>query len=217
MGARVRFLRDGVGRVGGAGEGVIRGVLLRNHLGERRSAEDAPLKPRALLHEEGARAAVPPAPAVAYGRHDVRAPSERAPRRHHPGQPDAGRALPQAPDGSGARVNAHAAHAPRVHDAASGREPPDRQLQSRGRRRGRRRHPAAAGEEAGFVPYEHDGQARELRGALGDHARPVHPHERDRRAPGFRQEADVPRARDRAQRRPHAAASGERRGRAPGR
>ena len=57
--------------------------------------------------------------------------------------------------------------------------PPERRKQAhrlipgRTGRGGAAGDPAAAREEARFVPHEHDGEARELRRAIGDHAGPV--------------------------------------------
>ena len=53
---------------------------------------------------------------------------------------------------------------------------------------------AAAGAKGGPVPYEHDGQARELRRQICHFTGPVHRHGSDWRPRTIRQEADVPRA-----------------------
>ena len=71
-------------------------------------------RPLAVLHADGIGDSVSPASALAHGGHDVRAPAEHAPQRHHPGEPDARRALPQAPDGPRAAGGARAARGARL-------------------------------------------------------------------------------------------------------
>lgn len=175
-------------------------------------------RPLDLLPARGPRAAQPlPSPGPA-GHHDPGARAELPPLQDPRAERAAARVLPR--HGRGGRPGARGRRRPARAGPAPGREgpapgglhrplgrAPDRSqlpdgLLPRPRRDGRHRQPrdpSAPREEGGHFPEAHDGQARGPRVPQRHLARPLHRDERGRPAAALREDADVPRARERPQ------------------